>query len=196
MKNKLEQIAELLPDGLSETGLQEVMELVEGTVQERLAEEVKLMEVKVSGFLRTKIDELKEVAQQELESNDEVLRGYRMFENVRALVANEIDSSDVDSAVAQKDKTIEELQESLNSLNEKYKGSLHENTMLNDKVSSLNEENEQLTESAKLPFKSSESAVVITNETDSSRPSSEAVNNIFLTEDVINLANTQAVLKD
>ena len=195
MKNKLEQIAELLPDGLSETGLQEVMELVENAVEERLAEEVKLMEAKVSGFLRTKIDELKEVAQQELESNDEVLRGYRMFESIRALVANEIDSSDVDSVVSQKDKTIEELQESLDSLNEKYKGSLRENTMLNDKVSSLNEENEQLTESAKLPFKSSESAVVITNETDSSRPSPEAVNNIFLTEDVINLSK-QEVLKD
>jgi predicted RNase H-like nuclease (RuvC/YqgF family) len=193
MKNKLEQIAELLPDGLSETGLQEVMELVENAVEERLAEEVKLMEAKVSGFLRTKIDELKEVAQQELESNDEVLRGYRMFESIRALVANEIDSSDVDSVVSQKDKTIEELQESLDSLNEKYKGSLRENTMLNDKVSSLNEENEQLTESAKLPFKSSESAVVITNETDSSRPSTEAVNNIFLTEDVINLAKQETL---
>ena len=193
MKNKLEQIAELLPDGLSETGLQEVMELVENAVEERLAEEVKLMEAKVSGFLRTKIDELKEVAQQELESNDEVLRGYRMFESIRALVANEIDSSDVDSVVSQKDKTIEELQESLDSLNEKYKGSLRENTMLNDKVSSLNEENEQLTESAKLPFKSSESAVVITNETDSSRPSPEAVNNIFLTEDVINLAKQETL---
>ncbi len=193
MKNKLEQIAELLPDGLSETGLQEVMELVENAVEERLAEEVKLMEAKVSGFLRTKIDELKEVAQQELESNDEVLRGYRMFESIRALVANEIDSSDVDSVVSQKDKTIEELQESLDSLNEKYKGSLRENTMLNDRVSSLNEENEQLTESAKLPFKSSESAVVITNETDSSRPSTEAVNNIFLTEDVINLAKQETL---
>ena len=195
MKNKIEQIAELLPDGLSETGLQEVMELVENAVQERLAEEVKLMEAKVSGFLRTKIDELKEVAQQELESNDEVLRGYRMFENIRALVANDIETSDVDSVVAQKDKTIEELQESLDSLNDKYKGSLRENTMLNDKVSSLNEENEQLAESAKLPFKSSESAVVITNETDSSRPSPEAANNIFLTEDVINLSK-QEVLKD
>ena len=195
MKNKIEQIAELLPDGLSETGLQEVMELVENAVQERLAEEVKLMEAKVSGFLRTKIDELKEVAQQELESNDEVLRGYRMFENIRALVANDIETSDVDSVVAKKDKTIEDLEESLNSLNEKYKSSLHENTMLSDKVSSLNEENEQLAESAKLPFKSSESAVVITNETDSSRPSPEAANNIFLTEDVINLAK-QEVLKD
>ena len=71
--------------------------------------------------------------------------------------------------------------------------SLHENTLLSDKVESLNEANEQLTESAKLPFKSSEAAVVITNETDSSRPSPEAANNIFLTEDVINLSKQEAL---
>ena len=191
MKNKIEQIAELLPNGLSETGLQEVMKLVEVAVKERLAEEVKLMEAKVSGFLRTKIDDLKEVATQELESNDEVLRGYRMFENIRALVAGEIETSDVDSVVFQHQKTIDELQESVGTLNEKYKNSLHENSMLSGKVESLNEKNEQLAERAKLPFKSSESAVVITNETDSSRPSPEAANNIFLTEDVINLARQE-----
>ena len=67
--------------------------------------------------------------------------------------------------------------------------------MLSGKVESMNEANEQLTERAKLPFKSSEAAVVITNETDSSRPSPEAANNIFLTEDVINLAQRE-VLKD
>ena len=196
MKNKLEQIAELLPDGLSETGLQEVMELVENAVEERLAEEVKLMEAKVSGFLRTKIADLKEVAKKEVESDDEILRGYRMFENIRAMVAAEVEASDVDSTISQQEKEIAELQESLAAVNDQLNSSLHENSMLSGKVERLNEENVQLTESAKLPFKSSESAVVITNETDSSRPSPEAANNIFLTEDVINLAKNQEVLKD
>ena len=50
MNKRIEQIAELLPDGLSETGLQEVLSLVEGAVTERVAEEAKLMEAKVSGF--------------------------------------------------------------------------------------------------------------------------------------------------
>ena len=81
------------------------------------------------------------------------------------------------------------------TVNSKLTNSLHENSMLSGKVERLNEANEQLTESAKLPFKSSESAVVITNETDMSRPSPEAANNIFLTEDVINLSK-QEVLKD
>ena len=195
MNKNLEQIAQLLPDGLSETGIQEILGLVESSVEARVAEEVKLMEAKVSGFLRTKIADLKEVAKKEVESDDEILRGYRMFENIRAMVAAEVEASDVDSTISQQNQEIAELQESLEVVNQRLTDSLHENNLLAGKVDSLNEANEQLTESAKLPFKSSESAVVITNETDSSRPSPEAANNIFLTEDVINLAK-QEVLKD
>ena len=189
MKDKLTQIAKLLPDSLSEAGLQEVLKMVNEAVEERVAVEVKLMETKVTGFLRTKIADLKEVAQKEVESDDEILRGYRIFESIRAIVAAEVETSDVDSKIAQQAQELGELQESLQAVNHKLSNSLHENSMLSGKVKSLNEANEQLTESAKLPFKSSESAVVITNETDSSRPSPEAANNIFLTEDVINLAN-------
>ena len=188
MKDRIEKIAELLPDGISESGLQEVLELVNSAVEDRVAEEVKILEAKVSGFLRSKIADLKDVAQQELESQDDVLRGYRVFETIRSLVAQEVENSDVDSVVSQQQASIEELQESIEGLNSQLKNSLHENSILSDKVESLNEEKANLTESAKLPFKSSESAVVITNDTDSSRIPTEAANNIFLTEDVINLA--------
>lgn len=193
MNDKLTKIAKLLPDSLSEAGLQEVLKMVNEAVEERVAAEVKLMETKVSGFLRTKIADLKEVAKKEVESDDEILRGYRIFESIRAMVAAEVETSDVDSKIAQQAQELEELQESLAAVNQQLANSLHENTLLSDKVESLNEANEQLTESAKLPFKSSEAAVVITNETDSSRPSPEAANNIFLTEDVINLSNQGAL---
>tara|TARA_R110000851_G_scaffold33975_1_gene90599 strand:- start:81 stop:668 length:588 start_codon:yes stop_codon:yes gene_type:complete len=195
MNDKLTQIAKLLPDSLSEAGLQEVLKMVNEAVEERVTAEVKLMETKVSGFLRTKIADLKEVAKKEVESEDEILRGYRIFESIRAMVAAEVETSDVDSKIAQQAEELGELQESLFAVNSRLKNSLHENSMLSSKVESLNEANEQLTESNKLPFKSSESAVVITNETDSSRPSREAANNIFLTEDVINLAQRE-VLND
>jgi predicted RNase H-like nuclease (RuvC/YqgF family) len=193
MNDKLTKIAKLLPDSLSEAGLQEVLKMVNEAVEERVAAEVKLMETKVSGFLRTKIADLKEVAKKEVESDDEILRGYRIFESIRAMVAAEVETSDVDSKIAQQAQELEELQESLAAVNQQLANSLHENTLLSDKVESLNEANEQLTESAKLPFKSSEAAVVITNETDSSRPSPEAANNIFLTEDVINLSRQEAL---
>jgi len=193
MNDKLTKIAKLLPDSLSEAGLQEVLKMVNEAVEERVAAEVKLMETKVSGFLRTKIADLKEVAKKEVESDDEILRGYRIFESIRAMVAAEVETSDVDSKIAQQAQELEELQESLAAVNQQLANSLHENSLLSDKVESLNEANEQLTESAKLPFKSSEAAVVITNETDSSRPSPEAANNIFLTEDVINLSRQEAL---
>ena len=195
MKDKLTQIAKLLPDSLSESGLQEVLKIVNEAVEERVAAEVRLMETKVTGFLRTKIADLKEVARQEIESEDEVLRGYKMFESIKAMIAAEVEASDVDSTIAKQSNEIAELQESLELVNQRLTDSLHENNLLAGQVDNLNEQNVQLTESAKLPFKSSESAVVITNETDSSRPSPEAVNNIFLTEDVINLSK-QEVLKD
>ena len=195
MKDKLTQIAKLLPDSLSESGLQEVLKIVNEAVEERVAAEVRLMETKVTGFLRTKIADLKEVARQEIESEDEVLRGYKMFESIKAMIAAEVEASDVDSTIAKQSNEIAELQESLELVNQRLTDSLHENNLLAGQIDNLNEQNEQLTESAKLPFKSSESAVVITNETDSSRPSPEAVNNIFLTEDVINLSK-QEVLRD
>ena len=195
MNDKLTQIAKLLPDSLSEAGLQEVLKMVNEAVEDKVAAEVKLMETKVSSFLRTKIADLKEVATKEAESDDEVLRGYKIFETIRAMVAAEVETSDVDSKISQQAQELEELQESVRTVNSKLTNSLHENSMLSGKVERLNEANEQLTESAKLPFKSSESAVVITNETDMSRPSPEAANNIFLTEDVINLSK-QEVFKD
>jgi hypothetical protein len=167
MKDRIEKIAELLPDGISESGLQEVLEVVNSAVEDRVAEEVKILEAKVSGFLRSKIDDLRDVAQKELESQDDILRGYRVFETIRSLVAEEVENSDVDSVVSKQQVAIEELQESIEGLNSRLKNSLHENSLLSDKV---------------------ESAVVITNDTDSSRIPREAANNIFLTEDVINLA--------
>jgi small-conductance mechanosensitive channel len=191
MNKRIEQIAELLPDGLSQTGLQEVLKLVEGAVDDRVAEEVKLMEAKVSGFLRSKVEQLKDVAQAEIEADDNVLRGFRIYENIRAMVAAEVEAQDVDSAVSKQETKIAELEESLETINFKLTNSLHENSILVNKVESLNESNKSLTENNKLPFKSSESAVVITNETDSSRPSPEAANNIFLTEDVLNLSHNK-----
>ena len=163
MKDKLTQIAKLLPDSLSENGLQEVLKIVNEAVEERVAAEVKLMETKVTGFLRTKIADLKEVARQEIESEDEVLRGYKMFESIKAMIAAEVEASDVDSTIAKQSNEIAELQESLELVNQRLTDSLHENNLLAGQIDNLNEQNEQLTESAKLPFKSSESAVVITN---------------------------------
>ena len=107
MNDKLTHIAKLLPDSLSKAGLQEVLKMVNEAVEERVSAEVKLMEAKVRGFLLTKIADLKEVAKKEVESDDEILRGYRIFESIRAMVAAEVETSDVDSKIAQQAQELE-----------------------------------------------------------------------------------------
>ena len=187
----IEKLAKHLPDGLSESGLKEVADIVDSIVQERVEEEVRMLEAKVSGFLRTKLDSLKEVARKEVESESETIRAAKVYETIRTLVAQDLEEKDVDSAVSELQQENSELKESIDNLNSKIATSLQENSILSNKVESLKEDNVNLTESTKLPFKSSESAVVIHNNPDSSRPSVEAATNIFLTEDVINLAKAK-----
>lgn len=192
MKDKLTKIAKLLPDSLSKDALQEVLKMVNEAIEDRVAAEVKLMETKVSGFLRTRISDLKEVAKKEVESDDEILRGFRIYENIRAIVAAEVETDDIDSRISSQEEEILALQESLDGVNETLATSLQENTLLSEKVGVLKEANAGLTESSKLPFKTSEKAVVI-NETDSSPPNREVANNIFITEDVINLSKQKSL---
>ena len=64
-----------------------------------------------------------------------------------------------------------------------------ENNTLEESVTNLNETVDSLTETAKKPFKSSEQALVITNESvnEAKQPTSEVANS-FLTEDVVRLS--------
>ena len=74
----IEKLAKHLPDGLSESGLKEVADIVDSIVQERVEEEVRMLESKVSGFLRTKLDSLKEVARKEVEAESETIRAAKV----------------------------------------------------------------------------------------------------------------------
>ena len=100
MKDTLDKIAQMLPDGFSETGLEEVKSIVESAIQEEVAKEKKLLEAKVSGFLRTKISDLKDVAMDYTERVNELdiketelsfdnfiqnLLNSRIFKNVNVL---------------------------------------------------------------------------------------------------------------
>ena len=79
MSNHIDKIVEALPEGLTETGIEEVAVLLDEVVEDRVAEEVKLLEAKVKAFLRTKLDELKGTAQRELEADNKLVRAYKVF---------------------------------------------------------------------------------------------------------------------
>ena len=198
MSNTLDQIVKALPKDLSKSGAKEIDKLVNETVDCRVADEMKLLESKVSSFLRTKLEQLKETAQEELRATDETYRAVKIYEAVKQLVAGDIVSEDKESIANSYAAQIAQLEESVRALNEALEHAAQENRLLEGKlgstemeVTSLVEENQNLQERVERPFRPSESAVVITNETDSVEHFTNASSdNHFLTEDVVRLSRT------
>lgn len=199
MSTHIDKIVKALPKGLTETGIEEVASLLDEVVEERVNEEVKLLEAKVKAFLRTKLDELKQTAQRELEADDKLVRAYKVFEAVKTIVAAEIESGDVDSAIQTYERQNANLQSELSSAHTQIEESLKTVNLLESKLGHRENELSQLSEAlvdekekAEIPFKSSESAVMITNESHGNRSlPAQALENFFLNEDVIRLSNLQ-----
>ena len=190
MTNKNDKLAKLLPEGLSEDGIEAINALVEATVEERVTSEISNLNAKVSGYLRLKIDELKTQARKELEDSDEVYRAKKVYESLKAIVAEDIESSDSGSVISVYKDENEKLQSKVDELNNKLASTMTENTTLEGAVVSLREDVTSLSEIQKKPFKSSEKALVITNESNNEAGVSNSVDNSFLTEDVLRLSQS------
>lgn len=197
MNTNLDKLVQALPEGLTETGIEEVASLLDEVVEERVDEEVKLIETKVKAFLRTKLDELKETARRELEAEDKMVRAYKVFEAIKSIVASELDSGDFENAIAVHEAENTKLQGELTAAQEQLNETLKTVSLLESKLDHQETELSQLSEAlvderekAEVPFKSSESAVMITNEThDTSVGLPESAReNFFLNEDVIRLS--------
>lgn len=188
MKKLLDDIAKLLPEGISDTGIEEIGTLLESVVTERVDAEVSQLTAKVSGYLRMKIDEVKATALKELENDNETYRAVKVYESLKSIVAEDVESKDSESAVSfYKDENVK-LQESVDTLNKTVSQLMNENTTLETAVGSLREDMADLHEVKKAPFKSSEKALVITNEGNESKMTESSASNMFLTEDVLRLS--------
>jgi hypothetical protein len=200
MTMNLEKLVEALPNGLTEAGIEEVASLLDEVVEERVSDEVKLIEAKVKAFLRTKLDELKETARCELEADDKLVRAHRVFEAVKAIVASELDEGDFENAVAAHEAENEKLQEEIFASKEQLTETIKTVSLLESKLDHQETELSQLSEAlvderekAEIPFKSSESAVMISNEShDTKGLPDSARGNFFLNEDVIRLSKTSS----
>jgi hypothetical protein len=188
---KFEKIANLLPENLSESGLEEIQAIIEETIQERVDAEVKSLEAKVGGFMRMKLNEMKEQAVKELEKDNETFRAVKIYETLKSVIAEDISTSDEEAVASTYNSDNEKLQETVDELNSKVASLMTENNTLEETVITLREDVEVLDEVSKAPFKSSEQALVITNESknqnESSTPTPEVLNE-FLTEDVVRLS--------
>ena len=185
-----DKLAKLLPEGLSDEGIEAINTLVEETVEERVDSEMSNLNAKVSGYLRLKLDELKAQALKELEASDETYRAVKVYESLKSIVAEDIESSDTNSTVSMYKEENETLQSKVDELNNKLASTMNENSTLEGAVTTLREDITSLSEIQKKPFKSSEKALVITNERKNEGIISNSADNSFLTEDVIRLSNS------
>ena len=203
MKNKQKTLDEILPEGLSESSVEEITNLMQDVINERVQDQVVVLEAKVSSFVRANIDSLKEQAMKELELEDDTYRNAKLFETVRSLMAVEMTEEDDANAIKVLTNESRQYESELGVLTKELDNVLKENNklqtvvkVLSDKAetleeerdslveagSSLYEEMELLIETTKKPFKSSEKAVVVS---ENNVTVERTKNNEFLTEDMM-----------
>lgn len=201
----MQNIASLLPEGLSEEAIKDIASMVSETINTQVEERVGLLEAKVNSFLRTKIDDLKNHALAELEQENPVFRNARLFESVRTMMSLELNADDDDSAVAVVNDQKQELEEEVDVLTQELNRVLLENetlhtnvqlladkqTLLEETVTEAEAKNENLMEdisnleaSQVKPFKSSEKALIV-SEADEGSHQRTKTNNEFLTDEVM-----------
>lgn len=202
-KSNITNIAELLPQNMSEEAVNKIATLVQETITEEVGKKLNLLESKVKGFLRTQIDLIKEHALKELTEESELYRNAHLFEEIKALMSIEVNATDEKNAVTQVVKEGQEVEQENELLVEELNRALTENKdlkrslkVLKGKInqvvtesSKLTEEVKSLTESSKLDFKSSEKAVIIADNMDdhNKTPKKETPQNPFLTEETMAL---------
>lgn len=205
---ELKDIADILPEGLSEESVNAIFELVDSTITEQVGEQVGLLEAKVTAFLRTRIDQIKDQALTELSEESEVYHNARLFESVRTLMSLELNAEDETNALSEVTSQNEDLQEEYSLMSDQLRSILEENqnlrnsikvlaskdslqegqlkTLENEKAQLL-EEVENLKASEDEDFVSSERAVVVSHadEGNVNEERTQSYQNEFLNDEVM-----------
>ena len=166
--SNVKNIADILPEGLDESTIQSIFEMVDSTINEQVSDKISLLESKVNAYLRTKVDQLKDQALAELSEESEVFRNARLFESVRTLMALELNSGDEEAALSEMTNQHGELQEEFD--------------VLTDQVNQLVRENERLQSTVKVL----DSKVSVTESTDKEiNEERTSYSNEFLNDEVM-----------
>ena len=200
--DNMNNLAELLPEGLTEHAMDEIAKLVYAVISERVDSDVNDLITKVNGFLRMKVDDIKQYALQELAQDEEFVRNGHIYENMKSMMSIELDENDKTTAISDLVNINEEAQENVSKLTSELDRLMEENEklfsvtdVLQDKIKlleqekiDLKEETASLVESQQLPFESSEKAVMVSNSVDGPvTADKEEIQNIneFLTPEVM-----------
>jgi len=193
-------IAELLPEGLSEAAITEIATLVNNVISEQVDEKILELEAKVKGFMRSRVDELKDQALRELHEEDETIRNASLFESVKTLMALELKKDDEDNAISDLVQEQEEFAAEVTILTEELRKSFEETEKMETSVKALTQKIDKLEEdratlleavdvleeSKDKPFKSSERAVIIGEDVDNKReankPEAQDINDLLTPE--------------
>jgi len=186
----LDSVAQYLPEGLDESTLEKVAELIAVTVEQRVQESVEDLSMKVQSFIRGNIEKLKEQALKELELENDVYRNAQMFETVRSMFVLENNSEDEVNgmnALASLGEQLEEKNEALLrqvdkllkenvSLKRNAKVSNDKSARLEEALINVQEKMEQLNEESNAERKLSETALVISEDNFNVKEADEKLN--------------------
>ena len=209
MSNSMDQIASLLPEGLTEDTVEKIATLVHKKIEEEVNAKTEDLTVKVKAYLRGQIERLKEQAVRELELENETFRNAQLYESAKALFVTELTPDDEVTAVNLMALEQDGLSKKIDVLAGELDKSLKENVQLKNLLKVLSDKNEKLEESVKQAkvnlaesraissMRLSDTAEVVSKENlqrqgkkleerkDSVKP--ETNGNKFLTEEVIRL---------
>lgn len=147
--NPLEQIAKLLPEGLTESMIESIATLVHQKIEEEVNAKTDALTVKVKAFLRGQIESIKEQAIKELELENDTFRNAQLFESIRSILATELNSDDEVNAINLMSLEQDEMGKKLEVLATELDKSLKENVKLRNTVKALSDRNESLEENTK-----------------------------------------------
>ena len=202
MSDKVKDIADLLPEGMSEELISEIAKVMQGIISERLDEEMDMLTNKVHAFLRHQMDAIQEAALDELSESHEIYRDAQALHDIKTILAFEIDRDDLTPVVNKVNEDVEKVHDDNDILARELSDTIRENQRLDrvisnleDKVSVISEEKEQLQESFNIleeevgsDFESTERAIVITENVDApvkDSPNHNYEGNPFLTDEVM-----------
>ena len=186
----LDSVAQYLPEGLDESTLEKVAELIAVTVEQRVQESVEDLSMKVQSFIRGNIEKLKEQAIKELELENETYRNAQMFETVRSMFVLENTAEDEVNGMNALASLGEQQEEKNQALLRQVDKLLKENVSLkrsakvaNDKSARLEEalmtvkdQMEELNEASVAERKLSDSALVISGDNFDVKEADEKLN--------------------
>ncbi len=202
MSDKVKDIADLLPEGMSEELISEIAKVMQDIISERLDEEMDMLTNKVHAFLRHQMDTIQEAALEELSESHEIYRDAQALKDIKSVLAFEIDREDLNPVVSKVNEDIQKVEKDNEVLAYELSEAIKENNRLDrlmnnyeDKIEVLTEQNSTLQDSVvnleeevNSDFESTEKAIIISENVDAPTTDQRPINtlgNPFLTEEVM-----------